>query len=193
VNTRRSPAGTPAGGQFAAGRHADAEVSLGEADNLTAWRAHLAERAADIEEHSDSAPVVVVVRHPDYSNEFYSFDGEGTPVIVDVDLGALFDGSPDDDDQAVEFVESHLEQAVRISHPDARAQYLETLRDVVTDPNDPSRFAAARARLDFAAGLDVRPASDPSAPESQIARSFPGVALVVARSPEATEAQLDRA
>lgn len=47
--------------------------------------------------------IILVVRHPDYGNE-YTIDGDAR--VLDIDLGSSFDGTPDGADQAEEWVEN---------------------------------------------------------------------------------------
>lgn len=53
-------------------------------------------------------PIVLVVRHPDYGND-YTVDHQGHEPgvsIIDIDLGASFDGTPDHPADAEEFAEN---------------------------------------------------------------------------------------
>jgi hypothetical protein len=65
--------------------------------------------------------VILTVRHPDYGNEFEVF-GPGSTRIIDVDLGSSFDGSPDDRDQAEEWLYNMADYWVELraaDHDDA--------------------------------------------------------------------------
>jgi len=51
--------------------------------------------AMDMSNTADSRPVVVVLRDPDFANEYTTFPGDGDPIVLDVDLGASFNGKPE--------------------------------------------------------------------------------------------------
>jgi len=53
---------------------------------------------------SDIAPVVLVVRHPDYSDDINVYGAEVK--LVYIDLGSSFDSTPDSEEQAREWAQS---------------------------------------------------------------------------------------
>lgn len=85
-------------------------------------------------------PIVLVIRHPDYGNE-YVVDGDVE--TIDIDLGSSFNGTPDDSGQAEEWVESinYWLDGVPVTSP-VFAAVVETVLNTV------GRFDAARGYVD---------------------------------------------
>jgi len=72
------------------------------------------------------SPVIVVIRHPDYSDDI-SLHGLEAQVVY-IDLGSSFDRTPDDAEQAREWAESTWEELAELEpdHP-ARAEVAECI------------------------------------------------------------------
>ena len=84
-------------------------------------------RIADSLEHQP--PVVLVIRDPDYENDFVI---DGAVRIIDVDLGAQFNGSKDFDaesEQGQQWIASTLEQVADLPSGSLVRQRVEDLVD----------------------------------------------------------------
>lgn len=77
-------------------------------------------------------PVVMCVRHPDYSNWYEMWPGEGLPYVIDVDLGSSFDSRPDTEDDWFEWARGMMENYRDLRHVnrDAWRALVTTLREV---------------------------------------------------------------
>lgn len=76
---------------------------------------------------SEDRPIVLCIRHPDYSNEYVTDPGVGDPHIVDVDLGASDLSDPEELSEWLECMSVEY-NALRPGHCQRR---LEQLLDVL--------------------------------------------------------------
>ena len=95
--------------------------------------------AADIPPAAAPMQYVICVRHPDHGNEFRTFgnaNADGQIEIIDIDLGASFDGCPDNADQAADWAQAKLGEAMRITDRAARDSMLTIISGVLDDAAD---------------------------------------------------------
>ena len=94
---------------------------------------------------SEIKPVIVVTRHPDFSDEI-SVHGVEADVVY-IDLGSSFDRTPDDEDQAREWAQSIWDDVKDLpdGHP-ARDEVLNVISTTVEDYFDVNELAVVLGR-----------------------------------------------
>ena len=96
---------------------------------------------------NDLAPVLVVIRHPDYEDDIKSW---GLPEAKEVyiDLGSQFNGTPDSEEQALEWATSTwgMVKDLPADHP-ARDYVRECIANTVAQMIDVEAITTGRDRL----------------------------------------------
>lgn len=124
------------------------------------WKARIDAAVAAAGPAPHPMQYVICVRHPDDNNRYHTYgdaNADGRIEVIDIDLGAGFDGHPDSDEQLNEWVDRRLTEAATVTDSQARARLLEIVSSVVDDSERGGLdVSEARAAISYTASLPAR-------------------------------------